>query len=254
MLAFMTDDTKTIACVLFPGVDPLDLIGPMQALGLLAYLRPDWQVVTVAERIEAIDTESSLRFTPSHTFGEIPTPRVLVVPGAATPAFRAMTDQTLLDYLRHAAAHAQITASVCSGSLILGAAGLLKGRKATTHWTAFDLLAEFGAIPVRQRWVHDGALITAAGQSAGIDMGLYLVEQLAGTATARLTQFGMEYDPKPHLGPLDWDNAPHELFDPLAVSWVEEGLAQNPGLAARLVARLRSAVDARKNTGAATNI
>ena len=73
MLVFMTDDTKTIACVLFPGVDPLDLIGPMQALGLLAYLQPDWQVVTVAERIEAINTESSLLFTPSHTFGQITT-------------------------------------------------------------------------------------------------------------------------------------------------------------------------------------
>jgi transcriptional regulator GlxA family with amidase domain len=245
MLGFMTDDTKTIACVLFPGVDPLDLIGPMQALGLLSYLQSDWQVVTVAERIEAIDTESSLRFTPSHTFAEVPTPRVLVVPGAATPAFRAMTDQTLLDYLRHAAAHADVTASVCSGSLILAAAGLLKGRKATTHWTAFDLLAEFGAIPVRERWVHDGAFITAAGQSAGIDMGLYLVEQLAGTETARLAQFGMEYDPKPHLGPLDWDDAPYEVFDPLAVSWVEEGLAQNPDLAARLVGRLRASVAAR---------
>ena len=152
-----------------------------------------------------------------------------------------MTDRTLLDYLGYAAARAEFTASVCSGSLILGAAGLLKGRRATTHWTAFDLLAEFGAIPVRERWVHDGVLITAAGQSAGIDMGLYLVEQLAGPDTARLTQFAMEYDPKPPLGPLDWDNAPYELFDPLVVTWVEEGLAQNPDLAARLVARLDTA-------------
>jgi transcriptional regulator GlxA family with amidase domain len=249
----MTDDIKTVACVLYPGVDPLDLIGPMQALGLLAYLQPSWQVVTVAERVEAIHTEGPLLFTPSHSFGEFPSPQVLVVPGAATPAFRAMTDQTLLDYLRHAAAHAEVTTSVCSGSLLLGAAGLLHGRRATTHWTAFDLLAEFGAIPVRERWVHDGAFITAAGQSAGIDMGLYLVEQLAGSATARLAQFGMEYDPKPHQGPLDWENAPYELFDPLAVSWVEDGLADNPELAARLVARLRAAGDARKIRATATN-
>jgi transcriptional regulator GlxA family with amidase domain len=231
--------------VLYPGVDPLDLIGPMQALGLLAYLQPDWQVVTVAERIEAIATEGSLLFTPSHSFDQVPTPQVLVVPGAATPAFRAMTDEALLHYLRTAAAQAQITASVCSGSLILGAAGLLNGRKATTHWTAFDLLAEFGAIPVRQRWVHDGAFITAAGQSAGIDMGLYLIEQLAGAETARLAQFGMEYDPKPHLGPLDWDQAPYEVFDPLAITWVQDGLTNNPDLAARLVARLRAGVEAR---------
>jgi transcriptional regulator GlxA family with amidase domain len=245
MLVVMTSDRKTIACVLYPGVDPLDLIGPMQALGLLAYLQPNWQVVTVAERIEAIATEGSLLFTPSHSFDQVPTPQVLVVPGASAPAFRAMTDETLLNYLRTAAAQAEITASVCSGSLILGAAGLLNGRKATTHWTAFDLLAEFGAIPVRRRWVHDGAFITAAGQSAGIDMGLYLIEQLAGAETARLAQFGMEYDPKPHLGPLDWDQAPYEVFDPLAVTWVQDGLTDNPELAARLVARLRAGVEAR---------
>jgi transcriptional regulator GlxA family with amidase domain len=241
----MTDDAKTIACVLFPGVDPLDLIGPMQALGLLSYLGPGWQVVTVSEKIEAIDTESAVQLTPSHTFADVPTPDVLLVPGAATPAFRAMTDETLLDYLRTAAAQAEFVVSVCSGSLILGAAGLLKGRKATTHWTAFELLAEFGAIPVRERWVHDGAFITAAGQSAGIDMGLYLVEQLAGPETARLTQYAMEYDPKPHLGPLDWDHAPHEIFDPLAKTWVEDGLQDDPELAGRLVTRLRAAADAR---------
>ena len=250
----MTDGVKTIACVLFPGIDPLDLIGPMQALGMLAYLRPGWRVVTVGERIEAIDTEGALLFTPSHTFAEVPTPEVLVVPGAATPAFRAMTDETLLDYLRTAAAKAEVVASVCAGSLILGAAGLLEGRKATTHWTAFDLLAEFGAIPVRERWVHDGALITAAGQSAGIDMGLYSVEQLAGAETARLTQFGMEYDPKPHLGPLDWDRAPYDFFDRVAPTWVEDGLTDNPDLAARLVGRLRAGIDARNNAAGAKKI
>ena len=91
------------------------------------------------------------------------TPRVLVVPGASAPAFRAMTDQTLLDYLRHAAAHAEVTASVCSGSLILGAAGLLKGRKATTHWSAFDLLDEFGAIAVKVPADDDGLRAHAPG-------------------------------------------------------------------------------------------
>ena len=197
MLVVMTEDVKTIACMLFPGIDPLDLIGPMQALNMLAFLRPGWRAVVVAERIEAYETEAPLRFTPSHTFDEVPSPDVLVVPGASTPAFRAMTDETLLNYIRNAAAHAEVIASVCSGSLLLGAAGLLEGRKATTHWTAFDLLAEFRATPVRQRWVHDGPILTAAGQSAGIDMGLYLVQHLAGIETARLTQFGMEYDPEP---------------------------------------------------------
>ena len=239
-LVVMTEDVKTIACVLFPGTDPLDLIGPMQALNMLAFLGPGWRTVVVAERIEAYETEGPLRITPSHTFDEVPTPDVLVVPGASTPAFRAMTDETLLNYLRSAAAHAEVIASVCSGSLILGAAGLLEGRKATTHWTAFELLAEFGATPVRQRWVHDGPILTAAGQSAGIDMGLYLVQHLAGAETARLTQFGMEYDPEPPLGPLDWDQPPHDIFDPRAQTWIEDGLTENPELAARLVTRLRA--------------
>ncbi|RDI53358.1 DJ-1/PfpI family protein [Nocardia mexicana] len=240
----MTDDTKTIACLVFPGVDPLDLIGPMQALGLVGYLGSGWRTVTVGARIEAHETEGALRITPSHTFAEVPTPDVLVVPGASTPAFRAMADEHLLDYLRTAAAHAEITASVCSGSLLLGAAGLLRGRRATTHWTAFDLLAEFGAEPVRGRWVRDGRIVTAGGQSAGIDMGLYLVEQLAGTDVARLAQFAMEYDPEPPLGPLDWEQAPHEFFAPLAESWVTDGLTEKPELAARLVARLRAAAAA----------
>jgi transcriptional regulator GlxA family with amidase domain len=236
-------DVKTIACVLFPGVDPLDLIGPMQALGMLAFLRQGWRTAVVAEHIEAYETEAPLRFTPSHTFEQVPTPEVLVVPGASTPAFRAMSDEGLLNYLRHAAAHAQVIASVCSGSLLLGAAGLLQGRRATTHWTALELLAEFGATPVRQRWVHDGPIVTAAGQSAGIDMGLYLVEQLAGAEAARLAQFGMEYDPEPPLGPLDWDRAPHDVFDRHAEAWVRDGLTENPEMAARLVARLRASED-----------
>ncbi|WP_280387038.1 DJ-1/PfpI family protein [Nocardia wallacei] len=241
----MTDETKTIACVVFPGVDPLDLIGPMQALGLLSYLGSGWRTVTVGARLEAHETEGALRFTPSHTFADIPAPDVLIVPGASTPAFRAMSDQTLLGYLRNAAAGAEITASVCSGSLLLGAAGLLRGRRATTHWTAFELLAEFGATPVRERWVRDGRIVTAGGQSAGIDMGLYLVEQLAGTQVARLAQFAMEYDPAPPLGPLDWSRAPHDVFDPLAETWVTDGLTADPELAARLVARLRAAAAAR---------
>ena len=164
MLVFMTEDVKTIACVLFPGIDPLDLIGPMQALSVLAFLRPGWRAVVVGERIEAYETEAPLRFTPSHTFDEVPTPDVLVVPGASTPAFRAMTDEGAND-IRNAATHAEVIASVCSGSLLLGAAGLREGRRATTHWTVFELLAEFGATPVRQRWVHDGPILTAAGSS-----------------------------------------------------------------------------------------
>jgi transcriptional regulator GlxA family with amidase domain len=248
--AGVMSDVRTVAFVVYPEIDPLDLIGPLEALNYLANFGSEWAVVTVGEKIEAMATEGPLLLTPTHTFDQVPTPEVVIVPGASTPAFRAMTDDTLLNYLRNAATHARFIGSVCSGSLILGAAGLLKGRKATTHWTAFDLLAGFGATPVRKRWVHDGSLITAAGQSAGIDMGLYLVEQLAGRDAAQLTQFGLEYDPEPHLGRLDWDKAPYEVFDPMVKAWVEDGLVKNPELAARLLDRLRAGIDDRKRTAA----
>ncbi|MFE0022280.1 DJ-1/PfpI family protein [Amycolatopsis sp. NPDC059021] len=235
----MSADTKTIAFVVFPGLTPLDLVGPLQVLGMLEYLRPEeYRVAVVAERIEAYETDAVLKIVPSHTFADVPAPDVVVVPGGATPAFRAMTDETLLGYLREASAHAEITASVCSGSLLLGAAGLMKGRRATTHWTAFELLPEFGIIPVRQRWVEDGPMLTAAGVSAGIDMGLHLVSRLAGDEIARMAQFGTEYDPEPPLGPLDWSSAPREFFAPAAVSWVTDGLAERPELRDRLVAWL----------------
>ncbi|MGW4841454.1 DJ-1/PfpI family protein [Nocardia brasiliensis] len=245
----MTDETKTIACVLFPGVDPLDLIGPMQPLGFLGHVLPGWRTVAVGEQLTAYETDGGpLRLTPSHTFAEVPAPDVLVVPGASTPLFRAMSDRVLTDYVRSAAEHAQIVASVCSGSLLLAAAGLLDGRKATTHWTAFDLLAEFGVHPVRERWVEDGRFVTAAGQSAGIDMGLHLVERLGGTDIARLTQYAMEYDPEPPLGRLDWPQAPYEFFDPFVREWITDGLADNPALAASLLARARAGQASRQNT------
>ncbi|ALG10693.1 DJ-1/PfpI family protein [Kibdelosporangium phytohabitans] len=229
---------KTIACVVFPGLTPLDLVGPVTMLGMLTWMEPEYELTVVGARIEEHETDAPLRITPSHTFDQVRDPAVLVVPGGAAPAFRAMTDKALLGYLRAASASAEITASVCSGSLLLGAAGLLKGKRATTHWTVLDLLAEFDATPVRERWVEDGDVITAAGVSAGIDMGLYLVARLAGQDAARIAQFGAEYDPEPPFGPLDWDAAPRELFAPAAVSWVTEGLAGDPDLSARLRARL----------------
>ncbi|WP_049558216.1 DJ-1/PfpI family protein [Nonomuraea sp. SBT364] len=228
---------KTIAFVLYPGCTILDLVGPLQVLSTLAAIRPEFRVVVVAERLEAAETDTPLRVQAGHTFGEVPAPDVLVVPGGEEATMRATADETLLAYVRGAAAGARTVASVCTGSFILGAAGLLEGRRATSHWAMLDALAEFGAVPTRERWVADGPVLTAAGVSAGIDMALHLAAELSGEQTARAVQFGLEYDPEPPLGALDWDRAPRAAYAVVTRRWVREALGATP-LAERLIARL----------------
>ncbi|MER6900990.1 DJ-1/PfpI family protein, partial [Amycolatopsis sp. NPDC000740] len=149
----------------------------------------------------------------------------------------ALGDETLIGYLRRAAESAELMTSVCTGSLLLGQAGLLEGREATTHWTFLDTLRAFGAEPVRQRWADSGPVITAAGVSAGIDLALHLVERMSGADVARLVQFGIEYDPQPPLGPLDWSLAPREQMRPFVDHTVREGLADQPELREKLLAQ-----------------
>ncbi|SFQ60031.1 DJ-1/PfpI family protein [Amycolatopsis arida] len=229
----MTEErSKTIAFVVYPGLTLLDLAGPLQVLTPLAVA--GYRVLTVGERATPHDTDTPLAITPTHTFADVPTPDVVVVPGGAAPTLRAMADERLLDYLRTASAHATVLASVCTGALLLGAAGLLDGRRATTHWVMRDQLAALGATPVAERWVEDGPVLTAAGVAAGIDMALHLVTRLEGADIARTIQFAVEYDPEPPLGPLDWSRAPHAEFGALRSAWLREGLADHPDLLARL--------------------
>jgi transcriptional regulator GlxA family with amidase domain len=229
---------KTIAFVLYPGCTILDLVGPLQVLSALAAMNPQFRVVVVAERLETYETDTPLHVRAGHTFADVPSPDVIVVPGGGAPTLQAMTDETLLAYLRGGA---QLTTSVCTGSLILGAAGLLDGRRATTHWSMLDALPEFGATPVRERWVADGPVLTAAGVSAGIDMALHLTEQLGGIDVARNVQFAIEYDPEPPHGMLDWAaGPPRALFSAAVGQWVRDGLGDHP-LAERLLTRLRNA-------------
>jgi transcriptional regulator GlxA family with amidase domain len=219
---------KTIAFVLYPGLTVLDLVGPLQVLSALA----GYQTVVVAERIEPLGTDTALTLTASHTFAEVPEPFAVVVPGGGTPTFRVLSDETLLGYLRHAAEGAEWMTSVCTGALLLGAAGLLEGKRANTHWMFREMLRAFGAEPVTDRWVEDGRVITAAGVSAGIDMALHLAGRLAGDETARAIQFGVEYDPAPPLGPLDWASAPRQIS--ALESVLTDGVTDNPELLARL--------------------
>lgn len=226
---------KTFAFVVYPGLTPLDLVGPLQVINSYAAADPSVRVVVVGETLETLGTDTPLRIAPSHTFDQVPDPSWVLVPGGAAPTLRALGDETLIGYLRRAAESAELMTSVCTGSLLLGQAGLLEGREATTHWTFLEVLRAFGAEPVRQRWVDAGKVITAAGVSAGIDLALHLVERMRGTDAARLVQFGIEYDPQPPLGPLDWSLAPHEQMRPFVDHTVREGLADQPELREKLL-------------------
>jgi transcriptional regulator GlxA family with amidase domain len=195
---------KTVAVVLYPGLTALDLVGPLQVLTVLERFAPQYRTVVVGERVAPTDTDLPLRLIPDRTVGELPHPDVVLVPGGRWPTIRAMSDPAIRAYVRTAAASAEIVASVCTGSLILAAVGLLEGRRATTDWFFSQVLEPFGATYLRRRWVEDGKFLTSAGVSAGIDMAPYLVSRLTDEATARRVQLALDYDPQPPFGRIDW--------------------------------------------------
>jgi transcriptional regulator GlxA family with amidase domain len=226
--------TKTFAFVLYPGITPLDLVGPLQVISMLNYLDPTYGLAVVAEDMTTLATDTPLRLAPSHTFDEITEPYALIVPGGAEPTLTALTNEPLLGWIRKAAQTAEVISAVCTGSLILGAAGLLEGRRAATHWGFRDLLTAFGATPVAERWVADGNILTGGGVAAGIDMALHLVQRLAGEQAARMVQLNIEYDPQPPLGGIDWTSPAIPAFKPQVKRMLESALADQPELLARL--------------------
>jgi transcriptional regulator GlxA family with amidase domain len=185
-----------VAIVLFPDVEELDFAGPYEVFGMFSkWVDRDWSVFTVAET-KQVRGSIGLNVTVDHTFGDAPKVDVLVVPGGL--GTRAGADnEALVGYIRRVGAEAQYVTSVCTGAFLLHRAGFLEGRKATTHWGSRDQLQKLGVDVVAERWVHDGNVVTAAGVSAGIDMALYVVGQMAGPEAARRTQHLIEYDPAP---------------------------------------------------------
>jgi transcriptional regulator GlxA family with amidase domain len=180
--------------VLYPGFTALDFIGPYEVLRNL----PDVDIRFVWHESGPIAADSGVLVVgATHSFDETPSPDVLLVPGGMTTMEHAR-DEKLLDWVRRVDQTSTWTASVCSGSVILAAAGLLKGKRATSHWMAVPMLKAFGANPVGdERIVHEGKTVTCAGVSAGLDMAMWLAGQIGGEAKAKAIQLAIEYDPQP---------------------------------------------------------
>lgn len=199
-----------IAFLFYNDMTALDAIGPHEILSRL----PGVTVYRVAERAGLVSTCLGLKLTADYALSDVTQADVLVLPGAGN-ATALQKYPEILDWVRMIHRTTTWTTSVCTGSLILGAAGLLVGLPATSHWAVMDRLPLFGAIPTSARIVEAGKIITAAGVSAGIDMALLLAAKLAGQQTAETLQLGIEYDPEPPFNSGSISKASPEIIEPL---------------------------------------
>jgi len=213
--------------LLFPRLTQLDLTGPYEVFAQL----PDTRVHLIAHAIDPVASAYGMTIAPDTRFDDCPPLDVLCVPGVPGIS-EAIESRPTLDFLRQRAPAAKYVTSVCTGALVLGAAGLLKGYRATTHWLSMDLLPVVGAIPVHERIVIDGNRITGGGVTAGIDFGLVVAAHLFGEDIARQVQLMMEYSPAP----------PFDSGSPRTAS---------PALVARITERMRKVQEDRKRMLAA---
>lgn len=208
--------TIEIGFLLFNGLTQLDFAGPFEVLSRV----PGARVHLVADSLDAITADTGLRLLPTTTYEECPQLNVLCVPGG--PHVESVYEnEAALDFLRKQGAQADYVTSVCTGSLILGAAGLLKGYKATSHWSSVGLLGHFDAVPTKGRVVTDRNRITGGGVTAGIDFGLTVAAALAGDQAAKMIQLGLEYDPKPPFNSGHPDVAEKEVINAVMTAMQE---------------------------------
>jgi cyclohexyl-isocyanide hydratase len=185
-------ETVQIGILLYPNVTQLDATGPAQFLSSV----PGAKLHMIWKTRDPVPTDAGFSIVPTTTFADCPQLDVICVPGGRGQV-EVMTDGETLDFLRRQGAAARYVTSVCTGSLILGAAGLLRGYRSACHWAWRDMLRDFGAIPVAERVVRDRNRISGGGVTAGIDFGLTMVAELAGEDAAKAIQLGYEYDPQP---------------------------------------------------------
>ena len=216
-----------IGLLVFPKVTQLDLTGPVQVFAGV----PGAKLHLIWKRIEPVASDSVLVLTPTMTFADCPQLDVICVPGGAG-ADDLLDDEEVLAFLRRQAGAAKFVTSVCTGSLVLGAAGLLKGYRAATHWAAMDFLKSFGAEPTRTRVCVDRNRITGGGVTAGIDFALTLVSKLLDETTAQAIQLGLEYNPAPPFNSGSPDTAPSEVL-----ALIKERTASRQARRTEMVAR-----------------
>src|ERR1700723_1222725 len=195
-----------IGLLVFPKLTQLDLTGPLQVFSSV----PGAQVHLIWKRIEPVRSDSVLVLTPTTTFADCPQLDVICVPGGVGTD-DMIDDKEMLDFLRRQAAGAKYITSVCTGSLVLGAAGLLRGYRAATHWTAMEYLAPFGATPTKTRVCIDRNRVTGGGVTAGIDFALTLVSMLVDRKTAEAIQLRLEYNPAPPFNAGSPNTAPADV-------------------------------------------
>lgn len=201
-------DALVVAFVLFPNVTQLDLTGPAQVLSRLG----NASIHLVAGSTDPVMTDAGFSINPTCTYSECSKPNIICVPGGSG-VNEAMLDRELIEWLRRMSSSADWLTSVCTGSLVLGAAGLLRGKRATSHWLSRSLLAEFGATPVAERVVFDGNVVTGGGVTAGIDFALSLTAKIRGEEHAKLVQLSLEYDPQPPFRAGSPDSAGKEITE-----------------------------------------
>jgi cyclohexyl-isocyanide hydratase len=193
-----------IGFVIFPDLTQLDFTGPLQVLSRL----PQSRTCIIAKTAAAVQSDCGLGLLPTHTFANCPPLDLICIPGGSEGVAGIINDRETIDFVRQQADVAKYVTSVCTGAFVLGVAGLLKGRRATTHWAYTDLLPLVGAIHEKARVVKDENVITGGGVTAGIDFALSVIAEIAGETTARRIQLGIEYDPAPPFDSGNPDKAP----------------------------------------------
>jgi cyclohexyl-isocyanide hydratase len=201
-----------IGFVIFPQLTQLDFTGPLQVVARL----PDAATHIIAKSTDPVPSDCGLGLVPTCTFQSCPTLDLICVPGGSTGVADVLRDRETIEFVRRQASGAKYVTSVCTGAFVLGAAGLLRGRRATTHWAFTELLPLVGATHERSRVVKDGNLITAGGVTSGIDFGLSIAAELAGDIVAQTIQLGIEYDPAPPFDAGHPDRAPQRAREALS--------------------------------------